>query len=74
MMGKFFITGAYGAVYIFSAEQFPTVIRNIGIGAGSTFARVGGIFASYTSVLVRLLTCLLTFQRFWEKGQCNEKR
>ncbi|XP_026679607.1 organic cation transporter protein-like [Diaphorina citri] len=54
MMGKFFITGAYGAVYIFSAEQFPTVIRNIGIGAGSTFARVGGIFASYTSVLVEI--------------------
>lgn len=51
MLGKFFITGSYGAVYIFSAEQFPTVIRNIGIGAGSTFARVGGIFASFTSNL-----------------------
>lgn len=54
MMGKFFITGSYGAVYIFSAEQFPTAIRNIGIGAGSTVARVGGIFASYTSVLVEI--------------------
>uniref|UniRef100_A0A8D8RIR3 Organic cation transporter protein n=1 Tax=Cacopsylla melanoneura TaxID=428564 RepID=A0A8D8RIR3_9HEMI len=51
MFGKFFITGAYGAVYVFSAEQFPTVIRNIGIGAGSTIARLGGILASYTSVL-----------------------
>lgn len=45
MLGKLAITSSYGTVYIFSTEQFPTVIRNAGLGAGSTSARIGSIFA-----------------------------
>lgn len=45
MTGKLAITASYGTIYIFSTEQFPTVIRNAGLGAGSTSARVGSIFA-----------------------------
>jgi OCT family organic cation transporter-like MFS transporter 4/5 len=52
MIGKMVITASYGTVYIFSAEQFPTVVRNIGIGAASTSARIGGILAPYTLLLV----------------------
>lgn len=36
MVGKLAITSAYGVVYVFSAEIYPTVIRNVGIGACST--------------------------------------
>ena len=36
MLGKLAITSAYGVVYVFSAEIYPTVIRNVGIGACST--------------------------------------
>lgn len=51
MMGKLAITASYGTIYIFSAEQFPTVIRNVGMGAASTAARVGGILAPYFNQL-----------------------
>ncbi|XP_047110116.1 organic cation transporter protein-like [Schistocerca piceifrons] len=51
MIGKLGITAAYGTLYIFSAEQFPTVIRNVALGASSTCARVGGILAPYVNLL-----------------------
>ncbi|XP_050500241.1 organic cation transporter protein-like [Diabrotica virgifera virgifera] len=51
MIGKLTITASYGAVYILSTEQFPTVIRNAGLGAGSTFARFGSILAPYMNAL-----------------------
>lgn len=54
MIGKLAITSSYGAIYVFTAEQFPTVIRNVGLGASSTFARIGGVIAPYVNHLVRL--------------------
>lgn len=47
MMAKLAITASYGAVYVYTAEQFPTVVRNMGLGVGSFFARIGGIVAPY---------------------------
>ena len=32
MCGKFAIAGAYAVIYLFSTEQFPTVIKNSGLG------------------------------------------
>lgn len=52
MIGKLAITSSYGAIYVFTAEQFPTVIRNVGLGASSTFARIGGVIAPYVNHLV----------------------
>ncbi|XP_052123042.1 organic cation transporter protein isoform X2 [Frankliniella occidentalis] len=51
MIGKMTITASYGTIYIFTAEQFPTVIRNVGLGAASTSARVGGVLAPYFNLL-----------------------
>lgn len=45
MVGKSGISGGWAAVQVSSAENFPTIIRNIGIGACSMAARVGGIVA-----------------------------
>jgi len=51
MLGKLAITSSYGTVYIFSAELFPTVVRNVGMGASSMSARVGGIVCPYINML-----------------------
>uniref|UniRef100_A0A1A9VYD9 Major facilitator superfamily (MFS) profile domain-containing protein n=1 Tax=Glossina austeni TaxID=7395 RepID=A0A1A9VYD9_GLOAU len=51
MIGKLSITASYGTVYIFSAEQFPTVVRNVGLGASSMVARIGGILAPFFNML-----------------------
>ncbi|EFA00131.1 organic cation transporter protein [Tribolium castaneum] len=58
MLGKLAITASYGAIYIFSTEQFPTVIRNAGLGAGSTCARIGSITSPYINVLSKFWTPL----------------
>ncbi|XP_070291932.1 solute carrier family 22 member 6-A [Salvelinus sp. IW2-2015] len=45
MVGKFGITASLSIVYVYSAEVFPTVIRQSGIGMGSMCARAGGVLA-----------------------------
>ncbi|KAL5010530.1 hypothetical protein ScPMuIL_012835 [Solemya velum] len=47
MVGKFGITASYGIIYLMAAELFPTVVRNIGMGISSMFARIGGMLAPY---------------------------
>lgn len=45
MIGKAGISGGWAALQVFSAEIFPTVVRNIGVGSCSFCARIGGIVA-----------------------------
>ncbi|OWF45912.1 organic cation transporter protein-like [Mizuhopecten yessoensis] len=47
MLGKFGATAAFNTIYFYSAELFPTVVRNAGMGASSCAARAGGIVAPY---------------------------
>ena len=58
MLGKLAITSSYGTVYIFSAELFPTSVRNVGMGAASMSARLGGIICPYINMLSDLWTPL----------------
>ncbi|XP_067657756.1 organic cation transporter protein-like [Haliotis asinina] len=51
MVGKFGASAAFAVVYVFSAEIFPTVVRQSGIGACSVFEGVGGMVAPYISDL-----------------------
>lgn len=46
-LGKFAITGSFAMVYVYAAEIFPTVVRNVGVGSASMCARVGSIIAPY---------------------------
>lgn len=52
MCGKLGIAASFATTYPFTAEIFPTVIRNQGLGMCSMFARIGGFCAPYILVLV----------------------
>ena len=52
MLGKLAISGSFSTIYVFSAELFPTVIRNTAVGSGSMHARIGGIVAPLVAELV----------------------
>lgn len=41
---SFFNLGAWGALYAYTPEQYPTVIRGTGAGMAAAVGRVGGIF------------------------------
>ncbi|XP_035671194.1 organic cation transporter protein-like [Branchiostoma floridae] len=51
MIGKFCITASFAVIYVFSAEIFPTVVRQIGMGMSSMSARVGGMVAPFVNLL-----------------------
>ncbi|OPJ87920.1 organic cation/carnitine transporter 2-like [Patagioenas fasciata] len=47
MLGKFGITSAFAMVYVYTAELYPTVVRNMGVGASSMASRLGSILSPY---------------------------
>ncbi|XP_076457670.1 organic cation transporter protein-like [Babylonia areolata] len=50
-VGKLGASAAFCIIYQFSAELFPTVIRNSMMGASSMMARLGGIVSPYIAQL-----------------------
>lgn len=47
VFAKVFITITFDLVYVYSAELFPTVIRNIGMGTSTASARIGAFCSPY---------------------------
>ncbi|GFN93714.1 organic cation transporter protein [Plakobranchus ocellatus] len=54
LIGKFGASAGFAVIYIYSAELFPTVMRNSGLGLCSFCARIGGILAPYIADLEHL--------------------
>lgn len=51
MMGKFAVTTAFSIMYAYTAEVYPTVLRNTALGTCSMAARIGAIIAPYVIYL-----------------------
>lgn len=47
MLGKFGVTAAFSMLYVYTAELYPTIVRNMAVGATSMSSRVGSIIAPY---------------------------
>ncbi|XP_063046384.1 organic cation/carnitine transporter 2-like [Engraulis encrasicolus] len=47
MTGRLIVTGIYVFIYVYSAELFPTVVRNMGLGVSSMSARIGSGVSPY---------------------------
>ena len=47
LAGKFFASACFAIVYVYTAELYPTAIRNTAIGSCSSVARIGGVVALF---------------------------
>ncbi|KAL8562536.1 hypothetical protein ACOMHN_045801 [Nucella lapillus] len=45
IVGRFFMAGLFSIIFVYTTELYPTVIRNIGMGACLFWARLGGVMA-----------------------------
>lgn len=66
MLGKFGVTSAFSMLYVFTAELYPTLVRNMAVGITSMASRVGSIIAPYFVYLgeMRLVLPLGSFFKF----------
>ncbi|XP_073686900.1 solute carrier family 22 member 13-like [Garra rufa] len=51
VIGKFSLAAAFTIVYVYTAELYPTVVRQNGVGLNSMCARVAGILAPLIGLL-----------------------
>ncbi|KAM4721636.1 solute carrier family 22 member 6-A-like [Rhinophrynus dorsalis] len=51
VFGKGCLSASFGCVFLYTTELYPTVIRQSGLGLGSTMARLGGIVAPLVKML-----------------------
>lgn len=56
-IGKFALSAAYGGIYIYSAEIFPTTIKNFGIGVCSSIARIAGVISQFIEMIPNSSYC-----------------
>lgn len=59
-LGKFFLTAVYGGIYVYTAEIFPTTIKNSGIG----ICRNGWLFKSLRTESTYVYESLYSSNKF----------
>ena len=56
-MGKFGSSGSMAIMFVYTAELFPTSVRNTAIGVSSMWGRVGGMLAPQVSRNILAISC-----------------
>jgi len=56
LIGKFGAAGAFGILYLYTVELYPTEIRSTGLGFCSMMARIGGIAAPQVAIFLPSVT------------------
>ncbi|XP_074043452.1 solute carrier family 22 member 16-like [Macrotis lagotis] len=68
MAGKFAIGIAFGLIYLYTAELYPTFIRSLAVGSGSMMCRIGSVIAPFcvylTSVWIFMPQLLVGIMAF----------
>ncbi|XP_043927334.1 solute carrier family 22 member 16 [Protopterus annectens] len=54
MTGKFAIAIAFGLIYLYTAELYPTIVRSLAVGSGSMMCRIGSIVAPFCVYLANI--------------------
>jgi MFS transporter, putative metabolite:H+ symporter len=58
---SFFNLGAWGAMYAYTPELYPTLVRSTGVGLAASFGRIGGVIGPYlVGMMVAAKTPLTT--------------
>ena len=66
MGGRLAAGFGFKLVYLYTAELFPTTIRNTAIGSNSTAGRVCyGVSKSWAILLKKTITCFLSLPQFF---------
>ena len=69
LIGKFGSSAAFAIVFLFTAELFPTSMRNSAVGLCSTLARLGG---NYRKIIIRLYYIYISYT-FSSKWNCFKR-
>lgn len=56
IVGRWFMSVSFMAIYVISPELFPTVMRSFGLGSCSMLARIGGLASPYVADLNTYVT------------------
>ena len=57
---KFFISGAFSAVYTYVAELYPTSVRTFGLSIGSLGAALGTFLAPFVLSSGKIITIMIS--------------
>ncbi|XP_058162167.1 solute carrier family 22 member 6 [Dasypus novemcinctus] len=61
VLGKGCLTASFNCIFLYTGELYPTMIRQTGLGMGSTMARVGSIVSPLVSMTAELYSALPLF-------------